>query len=200
MAENRVSIDGVIPVAGTMPMSMPGNSASNPIFTTGGAVTVSPPYYSYSVIEGVGTMASNNFLSLFNPLASGKTLSVVRFIVSPWASGATTTTRSMTVQGTSAASGGTAVAAANIPKFASAQANSVADIRTGNPTVTTVGIPVHGFPPAVSTAGAGVTTNSVILAPIGTARTLAPGEGLVWNVAAGTTGQLWNLNVTWYEQ
>lgn len=192
MAGETVRIESVHP-------SVPGYSASNPMYTATGTAAPAAPYYAYTLIEAAGTAASNNYLSLFNPVGSGKNLNVVRFIFSPWASGATTTTRSMTVQKITAASGGTVVATNTIPKFSSSSADSVADLRTGNPTVTTTGIPMLGVPPAVSTAGAGVTAVTTILAPLGVPRILAPGEGIVFNVAAGTTGQLWNLNVTWYE-
>jgi hypothetical protein len=179
---------------------MPGNSPSNPIFTTGGSVTVASNFYTFSVIEGVGTAASNNYLSLLNPVGSGKTINVDRIVIVPWASGATTTTRSMTITRISAASGGTAVTAANIPKFSTSQPNSIADVRTGNPTVTTVGIPTLGFPPAVTTTGAGASGMTTIIPPSGSAFQLQPGEGIVFNVAVGTTGQLWNLNLAWSEQ
>jgi hypothetical protein len=199
MAENRVMIDGVAPVNGAMPMSVANNAVNNPIYVTTGA-PAGVQFYTYSLIEAAGVVASNNFLSLFNPIGSGKTVLVDRLVVAPWATAATAATRSMTTQRITAASAGTLVAAANIPKFSTTFTNSVLEIRTTNPTVTTTGIPVLGFPPAITSAGSGVSASGVVLPPQGTELQLLPGEGIVFNTAAGDVDQLWNINLAWEER
>lgn len=199
MAENAVRVDGLSPSGGAMPVTMPGNSSNNPLFTTGG-MPQNLLFYSHAVTEAPGVVASNNFLSIFNPAGSGKTLTFYRIIVFPWATAATTATRSMTVQRITAASAGTLITAANVSKFSTAQPNSVAEVRQSNPTVTTVGLPTLSFPPAITSAGSGVTNASTIVPPTGASFNCLPGEGIVFNVAAGDVDQLWNLGAAWSEE
>jgi hypothetical protein len=179
-------------------INMPNNTASNPMYTYAG-MPAGLLFYSFALTEVAGTVATNNFLSLFNPVASGKTITVYRIVIFPWSSAAATTTRSMTITRTTAASAGTLVAASTIPKFATSQANSISDVRTGNPTVTATGLTLLSFPPAITSAGSGVGAQSTIVPPTGASFNLAPGEGIVFNVAAGDVDQLWNLSVVWSE-
>lgn len=182
MAESHVAIDGTVT---TLPGVMTGAN-----------------FYVYNLPDIPGVVAANNFISFFNPVGSGKTITVYRATIIPWASAGNSVDVSMRVfriSGT-APSGGTQVAAANIQKFTSSSTNSVADIRKANPTVGTVATePVFSVPPAVSSAGVGAAATVIAEIPSGATFVLAPGEGIVANTPSGATQQLWNFSITWLE-
>jgi hypothetical protein len=154
-----------------------------------------------TLIEDVtGVVAANNFLSIFNPLGSGKSLVIAQFTCFPYATAAAAPTVNMDVFRTSAASAGTLLAAANISKFDTTQANSIAEVRTGNPTVTTVGtVPVVAVPPAITAAAGGVSSTVIIVPPSGALFLVRPGEGIVARTASGSVGQKWSLGFSWSE-
>jgi hypothetical protein len=156
--------------------------------------------YIFSVTDAVGVVAANNYMTLVNPVGSGKVIIVLGAFVSTYvASGASTTRNSLQGQQCGVATGGTVAGAAAIAKFASIMPASIADVRTGNPTVT-AGANVFNSPPPINTTtsqfvhsvGAGASTASGPL-------TLAPGEGFVIRTAAGNTSQTWNISIVWGE-
>lgn len=207
MAENTVRIDGMAAVNGLMPafiQDMTGHSLS---IRTDGSITIntipegSLPYT--TLIEDTASVTTaNNYLSIFNPVGSGKLLTFYQFVCFPYATAATGPTFNMEVQRTSAASGGTQLAAANINKFDTAQPNSVAEVRTGNPTVTLVGtLPILAIPPAITSAGIGVSSTASIIPPTGALFVCHPGEGLVVRQPAGAdVDERWSLGFTWTEK
>lgn len=176
MPENHVWVDG-----GTL--------------TTIQGVTPGQNFYTAAIQDVPGVVAANNFLSVFNPIGSGKTIIFYASIVVPWASGAQTVTVSLNTFRTTAASAGTLQTA---DKFLTASPASIAQVRTGNPTVTTTGVSVGAYPPAVtsSAVGAGATAISV---PSGASFICVPGEGLVLATASGSVTQLWNMGFIWAE-
>lgn len=209
MAENTIRIEGLTPAGGAMPISgtigtTPSGTQnvaimSSSLLSTTPGIPAGTNFYSTSLSDVLGVVAANNFLSVFNPVGSGKTITMYNFIVAPWATAATSVTASMNVFRTTAASGGTLVAAANINKFSTAQANSIAEVRTGNPTVTTSGLLLGGFPPAVTSSATGVGPQPVVQLPSGSLFLLAPGQGVVMSTALGSVAQLWNLGFIWTE-
>jgi len=174
------------------------SSASNPVFTQ-------PPtaatglLYTTLITEVAGVNAANNYLSIFNPVGSGKIFTFYQFTAFPYAGAAATNSQSINVFRTTAASGGTLVAAANINKFDTTQANAIAEVRTGNPTTTNGTIPVLSIPPAITSAGAGVGGSSVIVPPAGASFICRPGEGVVVRSAAMDVDELLDLGFTWSE-
>lgn len=194
MAENRIAIDGSASTALTVSAS-----ASAPIPTIAGA----PPgqsFYFHGMADVPGVVAANNFVSYFNPAASGKTVFFYQLAVTPYATGATTVTVSMLVSRTTAASAGTLVAANTIPRIITTSADPVLEVRTGNPTVTKTGIALIGIPPSVTAAAGGASANGVpSTPPSGAAFVLLPGQGVVLSTASGNVNQLWNTQVTWSE-
>lgn len=175
------------------------SSALNPVFTQPPTAIVGS-IYTTLIRNTLGVVAANNFLSVFNPVGSGKNLVVAQFVCFPYATAAATPTDNMEVWRTSAASVGTLLAAANIGKFDTAQANSVAEVRTGNPTTTLVGtVPVLAVPPAVTSAAGGVSSTVSIIPPSGSLFTCRPGEGVVARTPAGSVGQTWSLGFSWAE-
>lgn len=156
--------------------------------------------YTTLINNVLGVVAANNFLSIFNPVGSGKTITLARFICYPYATAAATPTDNMQVWRTTAASVGTLLAAANIGKFDTTQPNSIAEVRTGNPTTTLLGtVPVLSVPPAVTSAAGGVSSTTNINPPTGVLFTCRPGEGIVARTPAGSVGQVWSLGFAWFE-
>lgn len=153
--------------------------------------------YLASVSDSPGVVAANNFLSVFNPVASGSHVIGLGAVVSSYATASAGAAHSMLVYRTTAASAGTLVAAANVSRYDTTVSNPVAEVRTGNPTVTTSGGALMGFNPPVST-GSGT---SGIASPAVTGATfiMHPGEGLVFTTSAGDVNQLWNIQLTWAE-
>lgn len=152
-------------------------------------------FYNAAIGDVPGVVAANNYLSLFNPIGSGKTVVLGAEIVVPWASAASATAVSMNSFRITAASGGTLQTP---DKFVTAAPASIAEVRKGNPTVTTIGASLGGWPPAMTTAAAGGTAYVYSSAP-GGALVLVPGEGIVLTTASGNTAQLWNLGFVWVE-
>lgn len=156
--------------------------------------------YTTLIRNALGVVAANNFLSVFNPVGSGKTMVVAQFVCFPYATAATTPTDNMEVWRISAASVGTQLAAANIGKFDTTQPNSIVEVRTGNPTTTLVGtVPVLAIPPAVTSSAGGVSSTVSIIPPSGSLFVCRPGEGVVARTPAGAVGQTWSLGFSWAE-
>jgi hypothetical protein len=207
MAEHAIKIDGITPSSGMMPVTGTVTSTPSGVQTVSGTVSTMPTvptgtnFYtiSFSAVAGQ-TAATYNFLSLFNPVGSGKTINVYASFIIPWATAATSTTNSMETFRTTAASGGTLTSGANINKFASAAPNSVAEVRTANPTITTTGATYGGIPPAITASGSGLGPSSNISTPSGSSFILMAGEGICMRqVIAGDVDQLWNLGYIWTE-
>jgi hypothetical protein len=176
------------------------SSAANPVFTQSPVALTGMVYT--TLIENVPTVnTANNYLSVFNPIGSGKNLIFAQFTAFPYATAAQATTINMEVQRISTATGGTQLAAANINKFDTTQANATAEVRTGNPTVTLVGtVPLIAIPPAITNAANGVSSPVDIIPPTGSLFICRPGEGVVVKQLAGAgTTQVWSLGLTWSE-
>lgn len=184
MAENTIRIE---------------SSAANPVFTQP-PTALTGLVYTTLVEDVTGVVAANNFLSVFNPVGSGKNLVIAQFVCFPYATAATSPTVNMDVQRISAASAGTQLAAANIGKFDTTQVNSVAEVRTLNPTVTLTGtVPIIAIPPAVTSSAAGASSTINLIPPSGSLFICRPGEGVVARTASGAVGQKWSLGFSWSE-
>jgi hypothetical protein len=212
-AEQTVRLDSQTPITVTGTVTTSGTSTTKIVDATGdtlairadGSITTSTlpegalPYTTL-IRNTLGVVAANNFLSIFNPVGSGKNVVFVQFVCFPYATAATTPTDNMEVWRVSAATVGTQLAAANIGKFDTTQPNSIAEVRTGNPTTTLVGtVPVLAIPPAVTSAPGGVSSTVNIVPPNGALFTCRPGEGIVARTPAGAVGQDWTLGFSWLE-
>jgi hypothetical protein len=178
---------------------MPSETNGIPTVNSIPAAPVGAKFYLHGMADVPGVVTANNFLSIFNPVGSGKTVIFYQLILTPWATGAATVTTSMNIFRTTAASAGTLIAASAVNRFVTTDPSPVAQVRVGNPTVTTVGTTLLGLPPAVTTAGAGVGASNSVAIPSGAGFICLPGEGVVYSTAAGDVDQLWNINVTWAE-
>ena len=154
--------------------------------------------YHYAVVDVPGTVAANNYISLFNPSNSGKTYILLAMHINNYSVGASSTANSMVKYRITAASGGSVVATNNIAGYDTTGPTSTASIRTGNPTVTTVGPPGMPVSPPIAT-GAGDNAENVIHFPAGTYYLIHPGEGVAYSVAAGNTNQVWTVHLIWCE-
>lgn len=176
----------------------------SPISVTGTVTTIpgtSPTFigvYAFSVVDAPGVVAANNYMSIFNPLLSGKNIYLLGGSISSYVVGGSSATKnSMQIQRITTATAGTLQAASAVCKFNSLSIDPGAEIRTANPTVTL------GANFAVAPAPAQPSTGTpvyVIEPPAGTGSfILAPGEGIVVRTAAGDTDENWNINVVWGE-
>ena len=163
------------------------------------AAPLGAKFYLHGMSDVPGVAAANNFLSLFNPVGSGKTVILYQLILTPWATAGTSVATSMNIFRTTAASGGTLIAPSAVNRFLTTDSNPVMQVRTTNPTVTATGTTLLGLPPAITGAGAGVGAEASVSIPSGAGFVCLPGEGVVYSTAAGSVNQLWNINVTWAE-
>lgn len=155
-------------------------------------------FYFHTVLDAPGVVAANNFLSVFNPAGSGKAITFFASEVRAYSVGAVSVGTSMTAFRTTAASGGTLIAAASVSRFVTSDPNPVAVVRVDNPTTTNVGLALNGFPPPIS-SGVGVSSAGSSAAPSGGGFTILPGEGLVATTSSGDIDQRWDITLTWAE-
>lgn len=193
MAEQRVYVDGMTPYltyTGTSTNPLPVIMTPNPQIDG---------TYIFSVANVPGTVASNTFMTLFNPVGSGKQVVVGGMFISTVAAAGTAATQPMRIHRISAApTGGVLVTAPEIFKFNTANPNPVSVLRTGNPTVV-LGPPASNTPPPVTTGAGGGQFVHEVDPPTGTTVLLAPGEGVAINNSAGDTAQRWNISLAWAE-
>jgi len=183
------------------------NTVGVPVNVTTGASIVSTTSVRSASIKGVyvfsisnipGVVAANNFISLFNPVGSGKTVSFGSAFISSTAAGSSSETEPLRGFRVTTATAGTLQATSATAKFITSDIDPIAEVRTGNPTVT-LGAAVFNSPPVIS-ATVGSTNVHVIPVPGGLAPfTMAPGEGIVLRTSAGDVDQRWNLSIVWAE-
>jgi hypothetical protein len=172
------------------------------IFDDGGILTHTVPenylFYFHTIFDTPGVVAANTFMSVLNPVGSGKNVIFFQAEIASYSVGVTATANSLTANRISAASGGTLITAGNVNRFVTAWANPVAVVRVNNPTVTTVGLPLNAWvPPITDKAGAGATAYTST--PPGAGFVCLPGEGISFSTAAGDVDQVWKINVIWAE-
>lgn len=159
-----------------------------------------PPGYSYGFIDLPGVVASNNFISIFNPVTSTVKHRPLEVGLTCYTASNVSTIGTMAAYVITAASGGTLVNnATDVTRFRSSAPVPQVEIRTGNPTVTRRNnTPVLFKAPVVSTGG-GNSGTVTIVAPTASPFVLSPGTGLVFNTAAGDVLQRWCLVYAWDE-
>jgi hypothetical protein len=206
MAEQWVHVDNPT----TNPVNVTGSITTTPSGTQNVAVTSPTPLpviqtqstancYLYSMANIPGVVAANAFLSVFNPIGSGKTIVVAAAYISNTASAATIVTDPLRGYRITAASAGTLAAANTITKFKTSQPDSIAEVRHTGPTVT-LGNPVFNVPPAITASGGTGGFINDVQPPAGAPSfTLAPGEGFALRTGAGDVDQVWNFTLVWLE-
>jgi hypothetical protein len=154
--------------------------------------------YFHALVDTPGVAAGNNFLSVFNPVGSSKTVIALNLFVSCFATSSATSPNSLNAYRISAASGGTLIAASTVNRFITADSDPVCIVRTGNPTVTTVGLVLIGISPVIS-VGSGQ-SSSTASPPPGASFVMIPGEGIAISTPAGDSDQIWNISLVWGER
>lgn len=145
-----------------------------------------------------GVVAANTFLSVFNPTTSG-VLHVGQSIrIASYSTGATAVAVSMLANRVTAASGGTQLAAANVNRFTTVMPNPKAEVRTGNPTVTTFATPFT-FKTMTLSTGVANTATQELRSPTGDLVEILPGEGFCLSTSAGSVNQSWSFDYIWAE-
>lgn len=201
MAEQAVRIEGVVSTTASGIQSV-ALVTPTPLPVTGflSTNTIKDPamsgVYIFAPDALPGVLTANNYISVFNPLGSGKTLSLTDLSISSITAGGSAAFDPMRIIRTTSASGGVLQAASAISKYVTAAANTVAQVRTGNPTVTLDGV-LFNAPPAVSSS---VTPSPMYRPGIPGAYapfSLVPGEGIVFRTTTGDVDQRWNLSVSW---
>ena len=153
--------------------------------------------YSFAIADVLGVVAATNYASLFNPVGSGKTLHIYALTYSVYITSAGATTKSsMIVSRANTIAAGTLQAASAINKFNTTFPNSVAEVRTANPTAVLDGA-VIGFPPG--TIPGAYFGDRITASSPGGSITLLPGEGIVWRDSAGNVNDNFNISFTWSE-
>lgn len=168
-------------------MTLNAVTAGNPAFNV----------YLYTLTDAPGVVAQNNFVSFFNPSNSGRLVIALAGIVSAYATGTSSTSNSLTTRRITGASSGSLVAANTVERFVTSSPDPAFQVRTGNPTITGAGNPLSSFPPPISI---GTGTPGTQTSPSGAPSFVCfPGQGLVFNTAAGNINQVWNVTFLWGE-
>lgn len=173
------------------------NPPADPLYAV---ATVNPAIkgtYLHSIANVPGTVASQTFITLFNPVGSGKVLSLGTVAFSY--SNTTPATETNPVRGyriSAAPTGGTLISAANLQRFNTTQPNPVGIVRVDNPTVT-LGGALFNSPAPLDNRSSNV--HNVDIPPGAGPFVMLPGEGLAINKLAGTTSATWNITLVWAE-
>lgn len=211
MAEKRVLIEGMYPPGSTLPISgsitstpsgtqnvLITNPVNNPAFITNVPNPTTTNTYVFSQDEVAGVAAANNYLTVFNPLGSGKTMIFGAVFISSTTAGGSTVTAPMRGFRITAASAGTLQAASATAKFVSTMPDPVAEVRTGTVTAT-LGAAMFNVPPPLSAAN-GMAMPYGVLNPYPAQSFLfAPGEGICLRESTGDVDLRWNLSFVWAE-
>jgi hypothetical protein len=157
-----------------------------------------PRVYRFALTDVPGVVLANNFMALFNPASSVLAHRMVSLVASTYALGNSVTGTSLIFRRSTAQSGGTLVAANTVARFNTADPDPVTEVRTGNPTVTALGLALRGIPPAVTPGVANGGTGTDV-GPEVTDFVMLPGQGIVFATAAGNANQSWNISYAWSE-
>lgn len=151
--------------------------------------------FGYALADSPGVVAAYNFMSVMNPIGSGKNVYLAQINVSRYSIAGASSPNSLLASRTSAHSGGTLIPAGNVLKFDNTTPNTIVEVRTGS--TATHGILVNAFAPPVGT-NSSPRVDQLPGNPAGPF-VLQPGEGLVIGTLAGDIDQKWNIGLYWVE-
>lgn len=155
--------------------------------------------YAFSLADQVGVVAANNFMTLFNPVGSGRVAIIGGFFISSCSVGQATATEPLRGWRISAASAGTlATNSTDVVKFNTSYRDSNMELRSANPTVT-LGVPFFNSPPPIGTGAGTAFVHSVEAPPGAGTFSVKPGEGVVVRTASGDVDQHFNMTIAWAE-
>jgi hypothetical protein len=201
MAEKVVKIEGTSTVViNNQPIgTSPSNVSTSPLFVASVPNPAPSPTFVFSRAELAGVVAANNYLTLYNPVGSGKSLILGGVFLSTYAVG-DIAVGALSMRGyrlASAPSGGTLEAISTYGKFITASAASIAEVRTGTVTATPANA-LFNSPPFIASVKS--SSPFVHMVPVPGLFTMVPGEGLIIRSEAGDVDQRWNISVAWAEQ
>lgn len=153
--------------------------------------------YIFSLERQASAALGKNFISMYNPTGSGKSLSLGGIFASYYAIAAGPAYPLRGYRATTTPTGGTLAGPTEICQFDSAHPPSVAEIRYNDPAATLDG--------AFFNSPSGIVANTVggvheIDAPAGFNPFLVrPGESIILRQNAGTANFFWNLSILWRE-
>lgn len=155
--------------------------------------------YVHSLVDTPGVAGSaNTFMSFHNPVGSGVVAAALLFDTTAYSVGAAAVAESLEIFRISAASGGTQIAAADVHRFNTLHQDPKVEVRVDNPTVTTVGTPLRGVAPPITT-GVGGNLAFFTAVPSGTSFLFYPGQGIAFRTSDGDADIRWNLTYIWIE-
>lgn len=155
--------------------------------------------YLVCLIDVPGTVASQNFMSVLNPVNSGVLQEALLLEIDSYSGGASATNVSFAAYRITGQSGGTAVTPSGVNRFVTAMPDPLAAVLTGNPTVTRLNNnPLTYAVPPIS-AGVGDNTGTGRTSPPGVQALILPGEGVVFNTASGNINQFFCMRYVWAE-
>lgn len=176
------------------------NTPVNPIHTLAVSNPAFTGVYLFSLADQAGVVTPNNFLTLFNPVGSGKIAFAAGFFISSYSVGQATATEPIRGHRITSASGGTlATNSTDVVKFNTSQPTTTMELRSNNPAIGGQGAAFFNSPPPIGT-GAGTAFVHAVEAPPGAGPFLIkPGEGVVVRTASGDIDQHFNFTIAWAE-
>lgn len=203
MAEQTVRIEGTVPVSGTLTPS--GTQDVNIVNPLTDPVHVTPVkdnnidgVYVFSTDQITGVAAATNYLSLANPVGSGKLVYFGGAFISCVTAGGSTVTAPMRGYRATTIAAGTLQADSTVGKFITSNPDPIAEIRLGGPTAV-LGAALFNSPPPLSAGNGTTPVHQVPIPPNTGPFVLAEGEGIVLRQEIGDTDLRWNLSVVWAE-
>lgn len=192
MPEMQVGVQGLVTLD---------DSSTAPLFVTTASNPAIKGAYVYSQGAIAGVVAANNFISLFNPVGSGKVATLGAAYISSFALAADLSPMPMNGFRITTATGGSLVTnSTTVSKFQSTMPDSICELRTGNPTVT-LGAQIFNASQVVAGGANGASTpQNIAAAPaVFPPFTLAPGEGIALRTSSGLVATNWNISLVWAE-
>ena len=158
--------------------------------------------YSYAITDQAGQTGAYVFLSLINPVASGKLIAIRKLDYQAYGVAASITKISKRMSRISSVSGGVDVSGTAIAKHDTTFSNALATLKITNPTVGQVA-DIKSFPPAIIITAAGTYPSpEVDFNPRSDDDDiiLREGQGIsIYQTAAGTANETMNFRVSWME-
>lgn len=144
-------------------------------------------------------VAGKNFITLYNPAASGKIMALGGFFVSYMATNPSPAYPMRGYRFSGAPTGGTVHAESDVCRFDTQRFAPAAELRSANPTVTPLA-PIFNSAPGITMGQQTSSDIQQIDAPAGFNPFLMyPGEGVVMRQDVGAAGHYWNLSIVWRE-
>jgi hypothetical protein len=159
--------------------------------------------FNYPRVE-VAAAANQVYSTFFNPVTSGKTAIVKRIAIEVHCDAAAVYTNNIAIRRITAASGGTLIAAADVPKKHTGSANTAMELRNGATAITvTFAGSVNSRLLMVTPCGAADQAGAVkeiVFASGDEKLILQPGEGIaLYTEAAGDADQIVRMFIEWQE-